>query len=105
MFCQRTKIDFVGPKPQAHELDNELKMWINSIDNSIFYFDKIPDITLFHLYIHAKALIFPSHIEGFGWPPIEAAVHGCPVITTKTGAIYDLLGKSPFTLWPMIRNQ
>ena len=90
------KLILVGPKPQAHELDNELKMWINSIDNSIFYFDKIPDITLFHLYIHAKALIFPSHIEGFGWPPIEAAVHGCPVITTKTGAIYDLLGKSPF---------
>jgi len=44
------------------------------------------------LYKYAKALVFPSSIEGFGWPPLEAAVRGCPVITTRTGAISDLLG-------------
>ena len=39
-------------------------------------------------------LISLSYIEGFGWPPLEAAVLGCPVICTKTGAIHDLLGNN-----------
>ena len=39
-------------------------------------------------------LLFPSHIEGFGWPPLEAASLGIPVITTKTGAIADILGEN-----------
>ena len=43
--------------------------------------------------MNAEFLIFPSLIEGFGWPPLEAASNGCQVITTKTGAIHDLLGK------------
>jgi glycosyltransferase involved in cell wall biosynthesis len=48
--------------------------------------------TLAELYKYAKALVFPSFIEGFGWPPLEAAVRGCPVITTRTGVIANLLG-------------
>ena len=47
------------------------------------------------LYENAAFLIFPSHIEGFGWPPLEAASIGCPVITSKTGAIHELLGDYP----------
>ena len=54
----------------------------------IFYSENNLD----ELYKYAKALIFPSFIEGYGWPPLEAAIHGCPVITTRTGAIEDLLG-------------
>ncbi|MBT3636170.1 MAG: glycosyltransferase, partial [Opitutae bacterium] len=29
-----------------------------------------------------------------GWPPLEANAMGCPVITTRTGAIADILGNS-----------
>ena len=51
----------------------------------------LPENILGELYKSAKALVFPSFIEGFGWPPLEAAVRGCPIITTRTGAIADLL--------------
>ena len=34
------------------------------------------------LYSRARALLFPSLAEGFGWPIIEAQSCGCPVITT-----------------------
>ena len=82
----------VGPEPQKEELDDQISNWIKANPNNIFSFKNLPENTLRELYNYAKALVFPSFIEGFGWPPMEAAVRGCPVITTRTGAIADLLG-------------
>ena len=70
------------------------RTWIKSNPNAILTFKNLPENTLGKLYKYAKALVFPSFIEGFGWPPMEAAVRGCPVITTRTGAIADLLGNN-----------
>ncbi|MFA5008221.1 MAG: glycosyltransferase family 1 protein [Candidatus Omnitrophota bacterium] len=39
--------------------------------------------TLCALYSGAKALVYPSLYEGFGWPIIEAQACGCPVFTTN----------------------
>ena len=86
------KLVLVGPEPQKEELDDQLSNWIKSNPNAIFSFKNLPESTLGELYNYAKALVFPSFIEGFGWPPLEAAVRGCPVIATRTGAIADLLG-------------
>ena len=87
------KLILVGPEPQKEEIDKPLSNWIKSHPNAISSLQNLPDIILTELYKHAKALVFPSFIEGFGWPPLEAAIRGCPVITTSTGAIADLLGK------------
>lgn len=38
--------------------------------------------TLGLLYQGAFALLFPSHAEGFGLPPIEAQTLGCPVVAS-----------------------
>lgn len=89
------KLILVGPKPQNEELDPGLSNWFQSHPNSLICLNNLSENSLGELYKHAKALVFPSHIEGFGWPPLEAAVHGCSVITTRTGAISDLLGKYP----------
>ena len=86
------KLILVGPKPQNEELDPGLSNWFQSHPNSLICLNNLSENSLGELYKNAKALVFPSHIEGFGWPPLEAAVHGCPVITTRTGAISDLLG-------------
>ena len=69
--------------------------WIKSNPNAIHALQKISENTLSELYKYAQALVFPSFIEGFGWPPLEAAIRGCPVITTNTGSIEDLLGSYP----------
>jgi glycosyltransferase involved in cell wall biosynthesis len=89
---QNLKLVLVGPDPQKEELDDQLKNWITSNPSAIHSLQNLPENTLDTLYKSAKALVFPSVIEGFGWPPLEAAVRGCPVITTRTGAISDLLG-------------
>jgi len=89
---QNLKLFLVGPEPQKEELDDQLKHWITSNPSAIHSLQNLPENALDSLYKYAKALVFPSFIEGFGWPPLEAAVRGCPVITIRTGAIADLLG-------------
>lgn len=86
------KLILVGPAPQPHEIDKEMADWIGLNKSNILPLLNISDETLQILYHHANALLFPSFVEGFGWPPLEAASVGCPVITTATGAIEDLLG-------------
>jgi len=89
------KLVLVGPYPQKEELDDHLTNWIQSNPSAIHSLQNLPENTLDELYKYAKALVFPSFIEGFGWPPLEASIRGCPVITTRTGAIADLLGNYP----------
>jgi len=89
---QNLKLVLVGPEPQKEELDDQLKNWITSNPSANHSLQNLPENTLHTLYKYAKALVFPSFIEGFGWPPLEAAIRGCPVTTTRTGAIADLLG-------------
>ena len=45
-------------------------------NRSLFMFNDLSDSELEHCYRHAKALIFPSHAEGFGLPVVEALQHG-----------------------------
>lgn len=88
------KLILVGPSPQPHEIDFEIKKWIDSNSDNLISLQNVSECLLNTLYTHAETLVFPSFIEGFGWPPLEAASLGCPVIATKTGAIHDLLGEN-----------
>lgn len=40
----------------------------------------------------ALAVLFPSRTEGFGLPPLEAMLCGCPVIVSPAGAIPEACG-------------
>ncbi len=48
------------------------------------------DEQLINLYDNAKAFIFPSLIEGFGLPPLEAMARGCPVAASKINIIEEI---------------
>lgn len=52
----------------------------------------LDDNDLAALYQRAAALIFPSVYEGFGFPPLEAAQCGCPVLAADTSSIPEVLG-------------
>ena len=85
------KLVLVGPKIQTHELDSELDKWIKRNTDRISILPNVTEYDLHSLYQNAKLLIFPSFIEGFGWPPLEAYANNCPAVTTKTGAIFEIL--------------
>lgn len=50
----------------------------------------VTDAELASLYTRARALLIPSHYEGFGLPAIEAMACGTPVIASKDPALLEV---------------
>lgn len=50
------------------------------------------DAVLGPLYREAAALVYPSLYEGFGLPPLEAMAHDCPVVSSNTSSMPEVVG-------------
>jgi glycosyltransferase involved in cell wall biosynthesis len=61
---------------------------------------KADDGALVTLYRSAFCLVYPSLYEGFGLPVIEAMHYGCPVITSRCGALTEVAGEAAIFIDP-----
>jgi glycosyltransferase involved in cell wall biosynthesis len=52
------------------------------------------------LYALAEVFVFPSIIEGFGVPPLEAMACGTPVVVSNDAAISEVVGNSAIQVNP-----
>mgnify|MGYP000149602777 CR=1 FL=1 len=52
------------------------------------------DLILASLYQNATAFIYPSLYEGFGMPPLEAMTFQCPVISSNTSSMPEIVGEA-----------
>lgn len=89
---------FVGKKNdsiKANEALFEKKGYRN-----ILFTDFIEDDQLNWLYAHAAAYIFPSLMEGFGLPGLEAMSHGTPVISSNATCLPEVYGDAAFYFDP-----
>lgn len=59
----------------------------------IIFKPSVPDNELKKLLENAAALVFTSHFEGFGLPPLEAMLAEVPVIATPTGMMNTEIGR------------
>lgn len=53
------------------------------------------------LYQQAVALIYPSLHEGFGFPPLEAMMYGCPTIAANASCIPEITGSASLLFNPL----
>jgi len=54
----------------------------------------VPDEDLVGLYQEAEALVFPSLLEGFGLPGLEAMACGCPVICSDIPVLREIYSEA-----------
>ncbi|WP_295123039.1 glycosyltransferase family 1 protein [uncultured Leifsonia sp.] len=60
----------------------------------------VSDEELRDLYGRAGAMVFPSLYEGFGLPPLEAMASGCPVATSDSGSLPEVVGDAAVVFDP-----
>lgn len=98
--AEKTHLIMIGPRA-TNELKAVKKK--SNFSSEIHYLNNVSDKHLKLAYQAAKAFLFPSLEEGFGWPIAEAMASGCPVITTDRAPMNEVGGESCFYI-PRLPN-
>lgn len=70
------------------------------LKKDVIFTGYVPDEDLVKIYNAADLFVFPSIYEGFGLPPLEAMACGCPVITSNTSSLPEVVGDAGVTVDP-----
>ena len=70
-------------------------------DESLRWLGPVDDLTKRALLQLATALVFPSLLEGFGLPVLEAFASGTPVITSNASSLPEVAGDAAWMVDPM----
>jgi glycosyltransferase involved in cell wall biosynthesis len=68
--------------------------------DSVEFFGYVSESELQWLYANATLFVFPSLYEGFGLPPLEAMIYGCPVIASSAASLPEVCGNAAIYLDP-----
>lgn len=71
------------------------------ISDRILFTGRLSDEEIVALYANAGALLFPSLYEGFGIPPLEAMLLGCPVLASDIEPTREVCGDAAIYFDPM----
>lgn len=93
------KLVVVGKKGYRHE--EIFKRVIDlELTHDVIFTGHVARFDLKPLYALAKAFVFPSILEGFGLSPLEAMACGVPVISSRKGAIAEVVNKANLEINP-----
>jgi len=87
-------------KKNAGILKNE-EYFLKKNYTNILFTDFVPDDQLNWLYAHAATYVFPSLMEGFGLPALEAMAHGTPVTSSNATCLPEIYGDAAHYFNPL----
>jgi len=91
--AQRFKLVFVGrPGWMTEALEAQLKTDAR-LAGSLLVLNRVSDGLLDLLYRRAGFCLYPSLIEGYGLPVVEAFARGKPVLVSEGGALAEVAGE------------
>lgn len=70
------------------------------LEKKVIFTGYIEDKDAPYLYNGATIFLFPSLYEGFGLPPLEAMACGCPVISSNTSSLPEVIATAGVLLSP-----
>jgi glycosyltransferase involved in cell wall biosynthesis len=82
---------------------NKLKVYIKTlgIEKQVEILHSVSDEELNSLYKNSIGLVFPSLMEGFGLPALEAIALGVPVMVSNIPIFHEILGEIPLYVDPL----
>ncbi len=75
-----------------------------SLSRQVDFLGYISDSDFGNYYQQALAFVFPSLMEGFGLPPLEAMALSCPVISSNKSCMPEIYGKAALYFDPSDPN-
>ncbi len=87
-----------GPKIKPKERETWKELGVNP---DVISHIAPTDRELAWLYENAFFLAYTTLYEGFGIPPLEAMMHGCPVVAGNVGSVPEVVGDAAFSIDPM----
>ncbi len=86
----------VGVAGRTREYRQETMRKLDSlrIDQAVIFVEYVSELDLAYYYSSAALLAYPSLYEGFGFPPLEAMACGCPVVTSDTSSLPEVVGEA-----------
>lgn len=81
----------VVERTSGHAADVHAHARALGLDGSMRFVHSLPDDDLRSVYTHADAVLFPSFDEGFGFPPLQAALCGVPVVASDIPAVRETM--------------
>ncbi|MBI5401597.1 glycosyltransferase family 4 protein [Candidatus Wolfebacteria bacterium] len=106
LFKKRTthphRLVIIGKRGNGSAYINKIDKVINdeNLLNSVLFTDHISDKQVSDLYKNAAALVFPTLLEGFGMPPLEAMSCDVPVITSNVSSLGEVAGDAALLVDP-----
>ena len=93
------KLIIIGDELSKHP-DLRRTVIKSGVQNDVRFLGFVPIDVLRIFYDAAKIFVFPSLYEGFGLPPLEAMVHGTPVVTSNTSSLPEVVGNAAVLVNP-----
>lgn len=93
------KLIIIGDELSKHP-DLRRTVIRSGMQNDVRFLGFVPIEVLRIFYDTAKIFVFPSLYEGFGLPPLEAMVHGTPVVTSNTSSLPEVVGNAAVLVNP-----
>jgi len=92
------KIGSIEYLPQAEDLHRQVREM--GLSESVIFVEHVPDEDLAQFYNLADLFVFPSLLEGFGLPVLEAMACGTPVVTSNCSSLPEVAGEAALLVDP-----